>query len=341
MVFAILVLEILLLSCTSKYHKYVKDYRFKSESGIPDYSDLNDWAAHPYKKDPSDSVPRPLDIKTMADSSVDIFFIHPTTYTDKAKQTGWNALIDDAEINAKTDYTSILYQASVFNHAGRVFAPRYRQANYWSYFPQTKEDTLKAKAAFDLAYADVKTAFEYYLKNWNKGRPIIIAAHSQGTTHAKRLLKEYFENNHLKNKLVVAYLVGIPLEPDYFSDLKPCANPNQTGCFCGWRTLQQGYRPDYIQKESFVSVVTNPLTWDNLQPTAYRHLNKGTILLNFNKIYQHCAAANIDKGVLFTPKPKFFGNIFFNNKNYHIADYNLYYISIRNNVEQRIKAFWK
>lgn len=332
---------LLLASCANKYHRFVKEYTFKSASGKPDYTQLDYWAAHPYKKNPADSIPKPLREKNNTDTTIDIFFIHPTTYTDKEKKEGWNAPIDDAEINSKTDYSSILYQASVFNNAGRIFAPRYRQANYWSYFPQSGEDTINATHAFEIAYEDVKTAFEYYLRQWNKGRPIIIAAHSQGTTHAKRLLKEFFETTALKDKLVVAYIVGIPIEPDYFSVLKPCEKPDETGCFCGWRTLQSGYKPDYILKEKYASVVTNPLTWDSSKPFADRFLNKGSVLLNFNKIIPHAAAANTQDGVLFTPKPRFFGNLFYTAKNYHIADYNLYYISIRENVALRVKAFLK
>jgi len=331
----------ILTACNNKYQQHIKDYTFHATNGKPDYNNLNYWAAHPYKHDASDSVPKPLRKNYHPDSVVDIFFIYPTTYTDKEKILGWNAPVDDATLNAKTDYTSILFQASIFNEAGRVFSPRYRQANYYSYFPQTKDDTLKAVAAFDTAYADVKTAFEFYLKHWNNGRPIIIASHSQGTTHAKKLLHDFFENTNLQNKLVVAYLVGIPVEPNYFKELKPCENPNQTGCYCSWRTLQQGYKPNYILNEKYIAVVTNPLTWDSLKPNADRHLNEGSILLNFNKLYKHVAAANIDSGVLFTPKPKFFGSMFLKTKNYHIADYNFYYLSVRKNVQQRINAFWK
>jgi len=56
----------------------------------------------------------------------------------------------------------------------------------------------------ELAYQDVKTAFEYYLKNWNQDRPIIIASHSQGSVHAQRLLKEFFEDKPLAKQLVAA-----------------------------------------------------------------------------------------------------------------------------------------
>jgi hypothetical protein len=336
-----LLINLIITSCSNKYHKHIKEYNFIAQDGKPDYADLNYWAAHPYKHNTSDSVPKPLRSNYSKDSTVDVFFVHPTTYSDKEKSQGWNAAIDNAELNAKTDYSTILYQASIFNAIGRIFAPRYRQANYWCYFPISKDDSIQAKAAFEIAYQDVKTAFEYYLKNYNNGRPIIIAAHSQGTTHAKRLLKEYFENNTLKNKLVVAYIVGIPIEPNYFSDLKACINPNQTGCYCGWRTLQEGYKPAYMLSEKYNAVVTNPLTWDSSKPNADRRLNEGAVLLKFNKIIKDVAAANIDGGALFTPKPKFFGNVFFKSKNYHVADYNLYYMSIRKNAAQRINAFWK
>jgi hypothetical protein len=43
--------------------------------------------------------------------------------------------------------------------------------------------------------------------------------------------------------------------------------------------------------------------------------------------------------VLWTDKPRFFGNIFFTSKNYHIADMNLFYLNIRENVKQRVDAY--
>ena len=328
-------------ACSNKYHKFASNYTYKNVEAEPNYNNLANWAAHPYKTDPSDSVPLPLRESYRPDSTIDIFFIHPTTYTNENKSFGQNAPIDDAELNAKTDYSTILFQASIFNEAGRVFSPRYRQAHLSSYFPKNEDDTLHAIASFELAYQDVKNAFAFYLLQYNKGRPIIIASHSQGTTHAKRLLKEFFEGTVLQTHLVVAYLIGIPLEPDYFSRLTPCTSPIQTGCFCGWRTFKEGYQPEYIEKEKFISTVTNPLTWDALTPRADRSLNKGGLLLNFNKIIPKVANANINNGVLWTDKPHFFGNVFLRSKNYHVGDMNLYYLNIRENVKQRIVAFWK
>ncbi|HYJ39040.1 MAG TPA: DUF3089 domain-containing protein, partial [Chitinophagaceae bacterium] len=159
---------ILYSDCTPKYQRFVGNYQF-SNHGQPNYESLHYWAAHPAKYDPSDSIPGPLQKDYTLDSTVDVFFIHPTTFTD-AKNENWNAAINDASLNAKTDYSTILFQASVFNQA-RVFAPRYRQANIKSYFTK---DTISARNAFDFAYGDVKGAFQYYLDHFNQGHPLII-----------------------------------------------------------------------------------------------------------------------------------------------------------------------
>ncbi|HRI20006.1 MAG TPA: DUF3089 domain-containing protein [Panacibacter sp.] len=304
----------------------------------PDYSDINNWAAHPWKRDPSDSLPTALRKSYHPDSTVDIFFLHPTSYLDKAMPFGYNAPVDDAVLNKKTDATSILYQASIFNEAGRVFAPRYRQANYYAYFPT---DTAAAITAFNKAYDDIKAAFEYYLQHYNNGRPIVIASHSQGSTHAKRLIKEFFDGKPLQNQLVAAYLVGMPIEPDYLSNIPACSSPSQTGCVCSWRTFKEGHIDTFIQKEKFTAIVTNPLTWDAAKPEVSRKENRGSVLLKFNKLVPCVANAQVHNGVLWTVKPHFFGNIFYTNPNYHIADYNLYYLSVRQNVQERINAFLK
>jgi len=326
---------VFLISCSASRKVETKAAVLKP-STAPDYSNLNNWAAHPWKYDLSDSVPKPLQKNYRPDSTVDIFFIHPTSYLGRAMPFGYNAPVDDEALNKKTDGASILYQASIFNEAGRVFAPRYRQANYFAYFPT---DTAEALAAFDQAYQDVKAAFEYYLQHYSNGRPIVIASHSQGSTHAKRLMKELFDGKPLQTKLVAAYLVGMPIEPGYLANIPACTTPSQTGCLCSWRTFKEGHTDSFVQKEKFTAIVTNPLTWDASKPEVSRKENKGSVLLNFNKLVPCVANAAVHNGVLWSVKPRFFGNIFFTSTNYHIADFNLYYLSIRENVQQRINTF--
>jgi hypothetical protein len=233
----------------------------------------------------------------------------------------------------------VLYQGSLFNVAGRLYAPRYRQAHISAYYPVTAADTTFAIAAFELAYQDVKAAFEYYLANENKGRAIIIASHSQGTTHGIRLVKEFFDDKPLQKQLVAAYLVGIPVNPQVYSSIKACDTPKQTGCICSWRTYKEGYTPPFIQKEKFDVIVTNPLTFNKTIPNASWKANKGGVLTNFNKLAKGVAEATLTNKVLWTGKPKIFGSFLVKNPNYHIGDYNLYYVNVRENVIERMKAY--
>jgi len=331
---------LLLNSCAqSNFEKFEANYKAEPLDTMPDYAQLKYWAAHPDKKDPSDSIPADIKFEYNPNQIADVFFLYPTSYLDPKMPSGWSASLNDIKTNIYTDYSSILYQASVFNEIGRVYAPRYRQAHIESYTPLSASDTTKALAAFELAYQDVKKSFDYYMAHFNNGRPIIIASHSQGSTHAIRLLKEYFDNKPLAKKLVAAYVIGMAIDPSVYTSLQACETPNATGCICAWRTFLEGYEPPFVQKEKFKSIVTNPLNWNNSKPKMDRFSNDGSILYDFNKIKSHVAGAEVHDGVLWTKKPHFLGNFLFNSKNYHIADYNFYYMSIRRNVSERVYSF--
>ncbi len=298
-----------------------------------DYSNLDNWAAHPWKKDNSDSISNSLK-KEQKDSMADVFFIHPTTYTEK-KFVDWNASLNDEALNGKTDNSTILYQASVFNGSCRVFSPRYRQAHIKAFYI----DNELSKKYFDTAYEDVKNAFEFYLKNYNNGKPIIIASHSQGTVHAGRLLKEFFEDKKLQSQLVCAYIIGMPIPENYFTSIPPCTDSTQTGCFVGWRTFRKNYEPPFVKKEKFHSIVINPLSWKMSNEYYSKKNNKGGILFKFNKIIKGVVDAEIHNNVLWTCKPNIIGKVFIRQKNYHIGDVNLFYMNIRQNIKCRINHF--
>ena len=328
------------LACSDRYQTYRSKYTFKSATGVPDYTNLDYWAAHPDKKDVADSIPAPLK-NQVGDPLADVFFIHPTTFTNKEDVARGNAAIDDDYINAKTDYSTILFQASAFNQYGRVFAPRYRQAHIGNFYGV---DSVLASRALALAYQDVRTAFLYYLEHYNHGRPIVLASHSQGALHTIWLLKEFFENKPLQQQLVVAYVVGWPLKQATFSNIPICTTPQQTGCICSWRTFKKDYVAPFVEKENKrgdAVAVTNPISWTTDTSFVSRQKNKGAVLTHFNKIFPHPADAQISKGVLFTEKPHFPWSFAYKTKNYHIADINLYYVNVRENVATRIQQFQK
>jgi hypothetical protein len=306
----------------------------------PDYADLKNWAAHPDLTDPADQTPCP-DIKNEeATAEVDVFFVHPTTYTGSDKnQTEWNGALNDQALNQKTDNGSILFQASIFNGAGRVFAPRYRQAHLHSFFT---EDKKSAGEALDVAYQDVIAAFDYYLKHWNKGRPFILAGHSQGALHIMTLIHDRIEGQALEQQLIAAYIVGWPVQADYYKQFKPCESPDQTDCYCTWRTWERNFGLKKFAALNNNVVCTNPLTWSTKnRGFAPKTANLGGVVRPFCAVYPNITDAEVLNGFLLCTKPKFPGSILYRTHNYHPGDFNLYYMNVRQNVQARKQAYLK
>ncbi len=305
----------------------------------PDYSQLNSWAAHPDKSDPADRTPCPDVPNEQATAPVDVFFLHPTTYTgDHRYEKHWNADVNDKRVNDETDGSAILYQASLFNGAGRVFAPRYRQAHLRVFYGV--KDKKSAQAALDLAYEDVQAAFQYYLDHWNQGRPFIIAGHSQGGRHGMFLLRDKIEGTPLEKQLVAAYLVGWPVRADFFKSLPACQTPDQTDCYCSWRTWERNFGLQVFVQNPDQIVCTNPLNWSTRDGEyAPKAANRGAVLRNFCQVLPRVTDAEVHNGYLLCVKPKFPGSFFFRRKNYHIGDLNLYYFNVRENAQLRARAF--
>ncbi|MEM8523855.1 MAG: DUF3089 domain-containing protein [Bacteroidota bacterium] len=307
----------------------------------PDYSQEKCWAALPDREDDADAI-LDADLKDVQTTAkVDVFWLHPTTYTGKKGETNWNASLDNEELNQRTDESSIKYQASIFNGVGKVYAPRYRQIQLQVYGEFGGERNASAVKAGELAYQDVKAAFEYYLDNYNKGRPIIIASHSQGTSHSKKLLKDYFDGKALQQQLVAAYIIGIPVAKTLYEEIPVCQTADETGCFVTWRTFKKGYVPKGYALGDTLAVV-NPLTWTTDNTPAPASLNQGTIIDDKNGKYVGVADAqvNTQNGILWLTKPKSPLRLrLFPSKNFHIGDLNLYYVNIRENAKARVKAF--
>lgn len=300
----------------------------------PDYALLAHWAAHPDKDDPADRSPSPNAPNLQQTAPADVFYVHPTTLTGSRRyERNWNGDVNDERLNDKTDQSAILYQASLFNGAGRVYAPRYRQAHLGSFYgARTAQEREQALA---LAYRDVLAAFDYFVEHENNGRPFILAGHSQGGRHIMRLLRDRIEGQPLKSRMAVAYIVGWPVKTDYFSELRPCQTPFDTACFCTWRTWERkfGLRRAY---ETDV-VCTNPIIWTTQPEYADRSLHRGAVLRRFDQVLPGICDAQTHKGILLCSKPRFPGSFFFRRKNYHIGDLNLYYMDVRHNAMTRVR----
>lgn len=304
----------------------------------PDYSNPNHWSALPTKVDQADQSPKGY-IHNQDHAEADVFFIHPTTYTEKPKTIyAWNHDLRDEKLNDGVDNSATLFQASAFNLAGKVFVPRYRQAHYAVFLTSHPEDK---KAALDTAYSDVSMAFQYYLDHYNQGRPFIIASHSQGTIHAARLLQDFVLNKPLQSKLVAAYIPGMAVPQDSLPGLPPCESDSATGCFVSWSTYEKGYVPPYYELALARAVCVNPISWELSENYTPKTQQKGATLRPFHLALPQICDAQVHGGILWVTKPKFRGSWLWTDKNYHMGDINLFYFDIRENAALRVRSYLK
>ena len=305
------------------------DFDINLSGNSPNYSEIKYWVEHPEKEMNYTSLPKNYtDTSFKSNPEIDVFFVHPTLYL---KGTSWNADINDKKLNREIGNTAIQNQASVFLGIANIYAPHYRQMHIQSYY-----DLKNGLQAFEVAYSDVKNAFIFYWRNYNKGNKFIIAGHSQGTNHAERLLKEIIlENDSMRSLLFLSYLPGMPIK-QFHKDLPTCSTPNQLDCFLSWRTLAEGYFPKDWEVSDSISCV-NPISWeiDSLVSENKNHL--GILFQNHKIHYPKSIAAYNHNGVVWIKPIKIPFARFYRRKNYHIADYNLYWINIRNNLRYRLK----
>jgi hypothetical protein len=195
------------------------------------------------------------------------------------------------------------------------------------------------KQAQDLAYQDVKKAFEIYLQKYNQGRPIIMVGHSQGTTHTLRLLTDFFDDKPLQKKLIVAYIPGIRVKPDHFKKIKPMTKPDATGGFVSWNTFKKGKYPKKDKNWYKGSVTTNPITWNTATKTSLKE-HQGFLYTN-KKIYEQALKIEVTDGLIWSNNPKFPLRFFMSFlKNYHAGDINLFWKDIQKNAELRVQSYW-
>jgi hypothetical protein len=155
---------------------------------------------------------------------------------------------------------------------------------------------------------------------------------------AERLYEELIKGQALEKQMVAAYFIGWPISPQFFSADKICKDSLDTGCLCGWRTLRNGFIPWYLRNDKG-SYVTNPLSWTMDGEAISRKANKGSVLRNFNRIYPFTTDARAANGFLFVHKPRFPFSFLYFRRNYHIADINLFYLNLRENISQRVRQF--
>jgi len=294
----------------------------------PNYQNEDNWAVLPSKY-----IKKLKEVAQNRELKADVFYVYPTLITSK-KDIRWNVAIDDAVQNDIVLNKAVHFQASAWATSGKVYVPYYRQAHIRSY--RTLENG--GREALMLAYSDVKAAFKVYLEKYNKGRPIIIASHSQGTTHTTLLLKEFFDGKPLQKQLVAAYLIGIGTKKDEFNTIKPMTKPDETGGFVSWNTFKKNKLHKKYETRYKGKVTSNPITWD-ASKTTERAAHKGFLYSN-DKIYDKALKIEVIDGMVWTTLPRFPLRAFILfKKNYHVGDVNLFWKDIQANAELRTQRW--
>jgi hypothetical protein len=284
-----------------------------------------------------------------------VFFVHPTSFLESR---GWNAALDDRESQDRAALF-VRSQASAFNSVGAIWAPRYRQATFGAFL--TNEEN--ARRAVDFAYRDVLAAYEEFLRQAPADRPIILAAHSQGSLHLMRLLRERIRGAPEAGRIAAIYLVGWPVSVTADLPALPfpaCATPDQARCILSWQSYAEPADPSQFEEVYDETVgptgvarrgtevlCTNPLTgaWGGGGAGADRNL--GTVIPNEAMTEAEFRRAAVParcegRGILSIGPVEglpAMGPYGLPGNNYHVYDYALFWANVRADAERRLAAF--
>lgn len=284
-----------------------------------------------------------------------VFFVHPTSYLSRAS---WNAPLDDGG-DPEAERIAQVYlrgMASPFNAASEIWAPRYRQATMGAFLT----DAPEGKQAIDAAYADVREAFRYFLSSLASDTPIVLAGHSQGALHLKRLLAEEIKDTPAANRLVAAYVIGWPVSVQHdlaAMGVPACVAPGQTGCVVSWSSFAEPADPAALLKAYGTTpaldgtppgetpmLCTNPLT-GTPGGAAPASANLGTLVpedsMEKGTLQPGLVPARCDaRGVLLIGPPPQMGSFVLPGNNYHVYDLPLFWANTKADVIARVEA-WK
>jgi len=337
--------DVLLKQAVPKGH-----FEAATAGGGPDYTEASSWLARPgLADDPSRWVPDGVVSTTSGNAA--IFYIHPTTYLERDR---WNAPLEDSGETAFRTNLFMQSQASAFNGAGQVWAPRYRQAAFGAFLLKSED----AQKALDLAYRDVAAAFDQFVREAG-GRPIILAGHSQGALHLERLLREKVAGKPIAKQIVAAYVVGWPISTSAdlpAIGLPACTAPSQTGCILSWMSFGDPANPDLILKQWEETkgltggdrrqrdvLCVNPITGTE-GGDAPPADNPGTLVPSANllaaTLQRGAVGGHCDKGLLMVDGaiPPL-GQFVLPGNNYHVYDYALFWGAIRADATRRLAAW--
>jgi len=330
------------------------DYSEVALPGGASYAQARLWIARPDIAG-NPSLWTPAGFRPAQAPRASVFFVHPTSFLESR---AWNAPLDDRESRERAELF-VRSQASAFNSAGAVWAPRYRQATFGAFLTTH----ANAQRALGLAYRDVLAAYEQFLREAPGDRPIILAAHSQGSLHLMRLLQERIRGRPEAARIVAIYLIGWPVSVTADLPALPfpaCSGPDQAGCLLSWQSYAEPADPSQfaeiydetigprgVARRGTDMLCTNPLTGAQGAGAAGAERNLGTLVPNEAMTQAEFRRAAVParcgpRGILLVGPAEALpdmGSYALPGNNYHVYDYALFWANIRADAERRLAAF--
>lgn len=282
-----------------------------------------------------------------ANKEADVFFICPTVYGGDAET--FNMALDDTETKASFLGATNM-EKGIYDTDCRFFAPYYRQAALNVY----EMEIADREPYLNIAYEDVKMAFEYYMEHYNNGRPIVLAGFSQGADLSIRLLKEYFAEDQTNDLLVACYAIGWSIteeELQEYEHLKFAQGETDTGVIISFNSEAETVTDSLMIPEGTKTLAINPLNWKTDETVADKTMNAGACFTDYsgNIIAEipQLTGAYIDKtrgalkvtDVTSEEYPPVLP--IFDNGVYHLYDYQFFYRNLQENVSARIATYYK
>jgi hypothetical protein len=309
-----------------------KDQESAVPSDVTDYSKPEHWLAVP----------------SNPDKPVDVFYVYPTVWR-KVDPAEPNYCTIDNPSMLKGAAVAFSQQATAFETAGNVYAPFYSQADGACTLPLAEDQ--RWEVIRKVPAADVTAAFDYFINNYNNGRPFIIAGHSQGANVIMLLLSDYMTTHpDVYARMIAAYVIGYPVTAEFMAaneHLKFAEGPDDIGVIISYNTQSPKVVPGTnIVVANNIGLVINPINWKRDETPASATESLGSFMPGANDVCVKVSAyadASIDlaKGVLICSSVDE-NTLVFPNMGlgvYHVWDYSLYYYNLRENAERRVNKF--
>lgn len=337
-----------------------------------DYSAMDFWAAHPNKK--SSALVTPQGEVANATPLADVFFIHPTTYFGPG---GWNSDVLRNGFDKQGVEHLLATAASTFNGCCAIYAPHYRQAHLNAFITEDREQGTDALDFAYLDVADAFSAFlaqrdpsrPYFIAGHSQGTlhgVRLLHQKIENTALAQNLVAAYLIGFWLPPDTYTKTIPSFPL----------CQAADDTACTVSYDTydnsgpgrdnsfaLPHWYPTGWEWHADKPGSCLNPLSWSTDQEYIGADANLGGIgwqgsfslfnlLSNNNSGFLYTGLGQPVSAVTSARCGEFNmlwvdtqeGTAFDNpgkgaDKSLHPKDWNLFYMNLRQNINERLRSF--